>query len=70
MAKLVKGAAGARNKRQRGVGASTPDQGTEALFERAMKGYFKTHCDQAYGGQLFLKFLITLDDIPEGWSTS
>ena len=28
-----------------------PDQGTEALCERVMKGYFKTHCDQAYGGR-------------------
>ena len=37
-------AAGAQKKQQRGVGASTPDQGTEAQFERAMKGYFKTHC--------------------------
>lgn len=58
-------AAGAQKKQQRGVGASTPDQGTEAQFERAMKGYFKTHCDQAYGGQLWMKYLITLGDIPE-----
>ena len=28
-----------------------PDQGTEAQCERVMKGYFKTHCDQAYGGR-------------------
>ena len=60
----------------RGADASTPDQtvvaltpdqavGTRAQFERAMKGYFKTHCDQAYGGILWLKFLITLEDIPE-----
>ena len=60
----------------RGAGASTPDQtvgastpdhavGTEKQFEKEMKKYFRNHCDKAYGGSHWLKFLITLDDIPE-----
>jgi hypothetical protein len=27
-------------------------------------GYFKTHCDHAYGGMVWLKFLIALGDVP------
>ena len=47
--------------------ASPPDQavGTESpQFKKEMKKYFRNHCDKAYGGQLPLKFLITLEDIP------
>ena len=49
------------------VGASTPDHavGTDEQFDRVMRKYFRNHCDQAYGGQLWLKFLIALDRIPD-----
>ena len=60
-------AAAAQRRQQRGAGASTPGQavGTEPQFERAMRSYFRTHCDQTYGGQVWLKLLITFDDIPK-----
>ena len=54
-----------RAKRRGAVGASTPGEGTDAQFEKAMKSYFRTHCDHAYGGQTWLKFLVTLGDVPE-----
>ena len=49
------------------VGASTPDHavGTDEQFDRVMRKYFRNHCDQAYGGQLWLKFLIALESIPD-----
>ena len=50
------------------AGASTPgEEGTEFQNQvgGAMKSYFKTHCDQVYGGIIWVKFLITLGDIPQ-----
>ena len=50
------------------AGASTPgEEGTEFQnqVDGAMKSYFKTHCDQVYGGIIWVKFLITLGDIPQ-----
>ena len=62
-----------RKKGRGAASASTPGaaeagQGPDdisARFEREMKKYFRTHCDQAYGDLFWLKLLITFDDIPE-----
>ena len=48
--------------------ASTPADGpppqlTDAQKERRLKGYFKTHCFVAYGGSLWLKFLVATGDV-------
>ena len=37
---------------------------THAQERRALLGYFKTHCDHAYGGLLWFKFLIAIGDVP------
>lgn len=39
--------------------AKTPQQ-----HQRKLKGYFKTYCDQVFGGQLWYKMLIALGDVP------
>ena len=52
----------------RGAGASTPDHvvGTENQFDRELRNnYFRNYCDKAYGGKLWLQFLIALEDIPD-----
>jgi hypothetical protein len=54
------------------VRASTPDQQsfhvtelTEAERTRILKGYFKTHCFDSYGGLHWIKMLIALGRIPD-----
>ena len=60
-----------RKKGRGAASASTPGaaeagQGPDdisARFEREMRKYFRTHCDQTYGGHIWLKGLIAFDDI-------
>ena len=47
------------------AGAATPgEEGTEARLEAVTRSDWETHCDHVYGGAIWLKFLITLGDIP------
>ena len=37
---------------------------TPQQHQRKLKGYFKTYCDQVFGGQLWYKMMIALGDVP------
>ena len=39
---------------------------SEAQKRRRLSSYYKTHCYYAYGGQLWLKFLIATGNVSEG----
>ena len=38
---------------------------TEPQVLKALLGYFRTHCDKVFGGQLWLRFLIALGRVPK-----
>ena len=37
---------------------------TEPQMRRALQGYFRTHCDNVFGGQLWFKFLVAIRCVP------
>ena len=37
---------------------------TEPQMKRSLQGYFRTHCDNVFGGQLWFKFLVAIGCVP------